>query len=215
MREILALAIGYLLGSVLPADLFARSRGIDIRQVGTRNPGATNALQELGFVPGLFTGLYDGSVGLISMYLAYQLGLTTGWIYLAGLSAIVGHIFPIFFGFRGGQGMAAATGMLVWEMVVCLGRGWLTWQGIALLATCAVMVFLLTRSATVVGVVVVPLLVLELVLGRPDWQLFVFMSVLSLLIFTVQLSVARREHLFRLAEPVSAWIHRLRTPSHG
>ena len=206
MREVLALCIGYLLGSVLPADLFARARGIDIRAVGTRNPGATNALRQLGLLPGLLTGLYDASVGLVSMYVAVLLGLSPGWTYLAGVAAIVGHCYPVFFRFRGGQGMAATTGMLVYEMLVAVGKGWLTIPGIALLSAIALAVFVLTRSASMVGVVVAPLLVLEIVLARPDWQFAVFVTALASFIWVVQLSIARREGLFHLAEPVRTWL---------
>lgn len=217
MREALALCIGYLLGSVLPADLLARARGVDIRAVGTKNPGTTNALQELGLVPGLVTGAYDTSVGLVSMYVAYRLGLSAGWIYLAGVAAVVGHCFPVFFRFRGGQGMAATTGMLVWEMAVAVQHGWLSLAEIGVLAVLAVAVFTLTRSATVVGVVVAPLLVLQIVLARPDWQFALFMTVLAGWIWIVQLSLALHDHLFRLSDPVKVRLGKLvdRSGRHG
>jgi glycerol-3-phosphate acyltransferase PlsY len=202
MRLALAITIGYLLGSILPAVLFARFRGVEIRDLGTRNPGATNALEELGLGPGVVTLVYDSSVGLVSMYIAYLLGLPIGQAYLAGLAAVVGHCFPVFFGFRGGQGMAATTGMLLFEIGVGMWRGWLTIPGMALLVVIAAVVFLLTRSATDVGVFVVPLLVAEVVLGRPEWQTISFISVLALWIWLVQLSTAWRGHLFRLAAPV-------------
>jgi glycerol-3-phosphate acyltransferase PlsY len=208
MRIAVALVIAYLLGSVLPADLFARARGVDIRAVGTRNPGATNALQELGLWPGLVTGAYDASVGLVSMYVAWWLGLSTGWVYIAGVTAIVGHVAPVFFGFRGGQGMAAAAGMLVFQIGAALRLGWLSPWGIALLAVLAAAVFLLTRSATDVGVAVAPLLVLELLLGRPEWRFALFTSALAAFIWAVQFGIARRRHLFRLADPVRARLAR-------
>lgn len=214
MRQVLALTLGYLLGSVLPADLLARSRGVDIRAVGTRNPGATNALEQLGLVPGLIAGAYDVSVGLVSMYVAWRLGLSTGWIYLAGMAAVVGHVLPVFFRFRGGQGMAAATGMLVYELLVSLARGQLTWIGIATLWVVAATVFVLFRSATIVGVLVVPVLEVELLLSRPDWQFLIFMTGLAGLIWVVQLSIARQQHLFRLADPVRQWVGKFRTPTH-
>lgn len=209
MSIVLALAVGYLLGSVLPADIFARARGIEIRAVGTKNPGATNALQELGWLPGLLTGAYDASVGLVSMYLASRLGLPQGWVYLAGVSAIVGHVYPVFFHFRGGQGMAATTGMLVWQIFVALQHGWLTVAGMGMLALVALAVFLLTRSATMVGVVAVPLLALELLLARPEWQFALFSVGLATFIWLVQLGIARREHLFRLAKPARLGLSRL------
>ena len=210
MRIAIALVIAYLLGSILPADLFARARGIDIRAVGTRNPGATNAMRELGAVPGLVTGAYDASVGLVSMYLAWRLGLPAGWIYTVGLTAFVGHVFPVFFGFRGGQGMAATTGMLVWCMVYALARGWMSAAGIAALLALAAVIFAVTRSATIVGVCTVPVLVVEVLLARPEWKFGLFMVVLSALIWTTQLGIARQGHLFRSSGPMRQRVPRPR-----
>jgi len=215
MRELLSLCIGYLLGSVLPADLLARARGVDIRAMGTHNPGTTNALEQLGLVPGLITLVYDASVGLVSMYIASRLGLSTGWIYLAGLVAVVGHIFPIFFHFRGGQGMAATTGMLVYEMWVALADGQLSWAGIAMLGALAATVFVLTRSASVVGALVAPLLELQVLLSSADWQLVTFMTALTGIIWVVQLSIVRQQHLFHLATPVGEWLGKFRAPTQG
>jgi len=210
MRIVIALVIAYLLGSILPADLFARARGVDIRAVGTRNPGATNAMRELGPVPGLMTGAYDASVGLVSMYLAWRLGLSAGWIYTVGLAAFAGHVFPVFFGFRGGQGMAAATGMLVWCMGYAVTRGWMSAPGIAALLAFAAVVFAVTRSATAVGVCAVPALMAELLLARPGWEFGVFMGALSALIWATQLRIARQEHLLRLSGPMRRRVSRLR-----
>jgi len=214
MRILLALMAGYLLGSVLPADLLARARGVDIRAMGTHNPGATNAWRQLGAWPGLITGAYDCSVGLLSMALASQLGLAQPWVYLAGFSAVIGHVFPIFFRFRGGQGMAATTGMLVYGIGVALSEHLLTAVGMLVLGALAIAVFALTRSASVVGVVAVPLLVVELVLSRPDWQFAVFMSVLAIWIWVVQFGLVREGRLFRLAEPARQRLGRARSRLH-
>lgn len=209
-----ALMVGYLLGSVLPADLFARARGVDIRAIGTRNPGSTNALQQLGPVVGLLTAAYDMSVGLVAMFVASRLGLEIGWVYLAGLASIVGHVYPVFFGFRGGQGMAAATGMLLYGMAVALGRGWVTAPGLTLLAVVGAAVFVLTRSASVVGVFAVPVLALELLIARPQWRYAAFMAALMALIWATQLGLARGQHLLRLSPGMHERIARMRVKTH-
>ena len=210
MRELLAIVIGYLLGSVLPADLLARAQGVDIRAVGTKNPGSTNALQQLGPIPGIITTLYDVSVGLIAMYVASLLGVSTGWIYAAGVAAIVGHVFPIYFGFHGGEGMAATTGILVYEMGVALDEGWLTLTGVGLLVVIALVVFALTRSASMVGVIVAPLLAIEIVLGRPDPIFAVFMVGLAAFIWAIQLRRVRRDDLWHLSGPTRSRVTRLK-----
>jgi glycerol-3-phosphate acyltransferase PlsY len=210
LRIAIALVIAYLAGSVLPADLFARRRGLDIRALGTGNPGATNALRELGLVPGILTGVYDASVGLLSMYLAFRLGLPTGWIYTAGFAAFIGHLYPVFFRFRGGQGMAAATGMLVWGMGAAIVKNQLAAGGVAGILVLAGVVLLLTRSASVVGTFAVPVLVVEVLLARLEWQFALFMTVLGVIIWTTQLGMAREGHLFRLSDPMRDRFARMR-----
>jgi glycerol-3-phosphate acyltransferase PlsY len=210
MRIAIVLVIAYLLGSVLPADLLARARGVDIRAVGTRNPGATNALRELGLVPGFVTGAYDASVGLASMYLAWHVGLPAGWIYTAGLTAFAGHLFPVFFRFRGGQGMAATTGMLVWCLGYAVVQGWMSLPGITALLALAAVIFAITRSATIVGVCAVPVLLVEILLARSGWEFGLFMTVLSVIIWGTQLGIAREGGLFRMSEPMRERVSRLR-----
>jgi glycerol-3-phosphate acyltransferase PlsY len=210
VREALALLIGYLLGSVLPADLLARARGVDIRAVGTRNPGATNAIGELGAASGVITLAYDASVGLVAMYVAWLLGLTPGWGYLAAIAAIVGHCYPVFFHFRGGQGMAAATALLLYQMGIALADGGLTPQGLALLAAAGLTVFVLTGSASVVGVLVAPALVLQIALGRTDAQSAWFTAGLAGFIWLTQVGVARERDLFHFSAPVRAMLRRSR-----
>jgi hypothetical protein len=83
-------------------------------------------------------------------------------------------------------------------------------SGVAMLGALALAVFALTRSATVVGVVAVPLLVLEAALGIPDETTLAFVSVLATIIWFVQLNIAREQHLFRVAEPARAQLARLR-----
>lgn len=212
MRVLVALAIGYLLGSFLPADVLARSRGVDIRAVGTHNPGATNAFNELGVWPGLLAGAYDASVGLIAMWVAYRLGLPEGWVYAAGLSAVLGHVFPVFFGFRGGQGMAACVGMLVWGIIVAVTQGILSPAELVVLGVAALFAFALTRSASVVGAVAVPVLAAEILLSRPDLAFAAFMTVLSVWIWIVQVGMVREQHLWRLAEPVRERVARFHPP---
>jgi acyl-phosphate glycerol 3-phosphate acyltransferase len=193
MREFVALLLGYLLGSVLPADLLARARRIDIRAVGTRNPGTSNALAELGVVPGLITAVYDVSVGVVAMIVAWRLGLAEPWIYLAGLLALLGHVFPVFSRFRGGQGMAASAGMVIFGTAIALVRGWLTVLGILMLAVLAVGVLAGTRRGNIVGIVVVPLLALELAARASDWQFVAFMTGLCVWIVAVQVAMVRAE----------------------
>jgi glycerol-3-phosphate acyltransferase PlsY len=210
MRELLGVFIGYLLGSVLPAIVFGRMSGVDIREVGTGNPGTQNAVRELGTVAGVITGVYDTAVGLLAVYVAQVLGLSSGWMYASGVAAVIGHRFPVFFGFRGGEGMAASTALLAWAMWVATVNGWLSVAGIGALVIVAFLVYALTRESTVIGVVTLPLLWLQIIVARPDLSFALFLTAIAFNIWWLQLGIARDGHLLRLAEPVRAQIDRWR-----
>jgi glycerol-3-phosphate acyltransferase PlsY len=215
MRLVLAACIAYLLGSVLPAELFARACGIDIRKVGTGNPGTTNALNELGLIPGVVTGAYDTSVGLVSLWIAQRLGLPVGQTYLVALVSIVGHCLPLYSRFRGGQGMAASTGLILFGIGFAVQRGWLSVVEIVWLAVAAAGVFIVTWSASVVGVLAVPVLFVELALGRPEWQFALFMATVTTWIWLVQLYLALKGKCFRIGEPLRALARRVGDETRG
>jgi len=193
LRILLACAIGLLLGSVLPADLFARRRGVDIRSVGDRNPGTVNAIRALGWGPGLITAVYDVSVGIAAIEIALLLGVSEGAAYLAGVMTVVGHRFPVFNRFRGGgQGMAASAGMLVYGIGTALSRGWLSAIDIGVLIAIMLVTYVLTHSDKSVAIVMLPVLVVRLVVAPTGWQFITFMTVLAAHIWIVQAAAVRR-----------------------
>ena len=103
---------GYLLGSVptglVLTKLFSK---VDPRKLGSKNIGATNIFRTAGKGLGILTLVGDVLKGVIPMEIAIQWDLTASWIAIAGLSAFLGHIFPIFLGFKGGKGVATALGV--------------------------------------------------------------------------------------------------------
>lgn len=118
---IIAAVIGYLLGSFPAAYLAGRlRRGIDIREVGSKNMGAMNVFYEVGPVEAVLVTLADlgkgiGAILLVRWLLGIppEFGLLTG---LTGAAAIMGHIFPVFLKFHGGKGAATAIGILIFLM---------------------------------------------------------------------------------------------------
>ncbi len=123
--SIVAIVIGYLLGSISFSILFALwLRKIDIRQYGSGNAGATNTLRVLGKGPALFVFLLDFAKGSASAGIGFWLG-ENSWIpVLCGLAAIAGHNWPIFFRFKGGKGIATTVGALaVWGILPTLIAG--------------------------------------------------------------------------------------------
>lgn len=103
---------GYLLGSVptglILAKLFSK---VDPRKTGSQNIGATNIFRTAGKTLGIFTLLGDLLKGAIPIVIAIQWGESDFWIALSGLTPFLGHVFPIFLGFKGGKGVATALGV--------------------------------------------------------------------------------------------------------
>jgi glycerol-3-phosphate acyltransferase PlsY len=128
--------LGYLLGSFPTGYLVGRARGIDIRQHGSGNIGATNVVRTLGKKFGLLVFVCDALKGLLAVRLAGALAAggavePPSQIVLAGVIAavacILGHNFPVWLGFRGGKGIATTTGVLLGLMPAAVAIAGLVW----------------------------------------------------------------------------------------
>jgi glycerol-3-phosphate acyltransferase PlsY len=105
--------IGYLIGSVSAAILVCKVAGLpDPRTQGSGNPGATNVLRVGGKGPAAITLLGDAAKGLIPVLAAMLIGIPPLWVGLTALAAVLGHLFPVFFQFRGGKGVATSFGAI-------------------------------------------------------------------------------------------------------
>lgn len=103
--------VAYLLGSISFAVLIVRATtGKDIRAEGSGNAGATNVLRGHGRKLALLVALLDVAKGAAAVLLMRLVTADPVWTAAAGLAAILGHVFPIFYGFRGGKGVATAVG---------------------------------------------------------------------------------------------------------
>ena len=138
--------IGYLLGSIPFGVLVAKKYGVDIYQVGSGNPGATNVLRQIGKTAGYLVFILDFLKGLVATIwfllpiFSFSGDITLG---LWGLpAAILGHTLPLFAKFRGGKGVATAMGGLLGVMPVCLLIGLVCW----------VVIFLTTRYVAVASI---------------------------------------------------------------
>ena len=133
----IAVLLGYLIGSLSFAVIVSRAMGLkDPRTYGSSNPGATNVLRSGNKGAAVATLLLDGAKGWLPIMLVKwfgkEYGLGDGTIALVGFAAFLGHLFPVFFGFKGGKGVATAAGVL-------LGFEWLL--GVATLATWLIVAF--------------------------------------------------------------------------
>jgi acyl phosphate:glycerol-3-phosphate acyltransferase len=105
----------YLIGSmpfgILLAKMFG---GVDVRKAGSGNIGATNVARVAGPLPGILTLVLDGVKGAAAVWLAARFTNDSAlWMTIAGLSALIGHCFPVWLNFRGGKGVATAAGMFL------------------------------------------------------------------------------------------------------
>lgn len=113
MEFVLSAVISYLLGSISFSYLIAKKvAGIDIRAHGSGNAGATNTLRVLGTWPAILVLLLDATKGMASVAISWWISDFNSVIgALAGIFAIIGHNWPIFFQFRGGKGIATTVGV--------------------------------------------------------------------------------------------------------
>ncbi len=110
----LAILLGYLLGSVSFSIILSRLKyRDDIRRHGSGNAGMTNTLRTYGKLSAVIVLAGDFGKGFLAAWLGWRLGGTPMAAYLAGLFAVIGHMFPLYFGFRGGKGVATAAGVIL------------------------------------------------------------------------------------------------------
>ncbi|MDQ3516144.1 MAG: glycerol-3-phosphate 1-O-acyltransferase PlsY [Gemmatimonadota bacterium] len=131
MHPIAAVVIAYLLGSIPFAYLAGRARGVDLRQHGSGNLGATNAVRVLGVPTGAVVYVLDTLKGflpvflLVPMLVAPRLDL---WAIAIGVAAIIGHVRPVYLGFqKGGKGVATAGGVFLALAPLATALGLAVW----------------------------------------------------------------------------------------
>jgi glycerol-3-phosphate acyltransferase PlsY len=119
LTVLVVIILSYLLGSIPSAIIISRVfKGIDIRDYGSKNPGFTNVYRVLGVLPAIIVLIMDIGKGVSAVLLVTQISLDPVTLnlvslkILAGISVILGHVFPIFAGFKGGKGIATGLGAL-------------------------------------------------------------------------------------------------------
>jgi acyl phosphate:glycerol-3-phosphate acyltransferase len=153
IKEILALIIAYLLGSIPFAYIVAQLKNkVDITRVGTRNVGTMNVARELGVSMGFIVLGLDMAKGCLAIFVAKWFGVSIWWLFLTGFFVIIGHSWPVFLKFRGGKGLGPALGVLLA----------LTPLEFAIIFALILIIFYFTRNAgfaCAIGIVVLPLFI--------------------------------------------------------
>jgi glycerol-3-phosphate acyltransferase PlsY len=179
-----ALVVGYLFGSIPSGYLLARAAGLgDVRNIGSGNIGATNVLRTGNKGLAALTLVLDALKGAVPVWLAlHYLGLYPAM--LAGLGAFLGHLFPVWLGFKGGKGVATYLGVL-------LG---LAWEGVIVFAVAWLLVAFVTRFSSLAALVAAVAVPVALVfLGR--LELAELFAVMSAIVF-----IKHRPNIMRLIE---------------
>lgn len=152
---LLATVAAYLIGSLSFAVIVSRAMGLaDPRTFGSGNPGATNVLRSGSKKAAVLTLLLDAAKGWLPVVAVASMGapwgLGTGTVALVGLAAFLGHLYPVFFGFKGGKGVATAAGVLL---------AFQPWLGAATLLTWIIIAgfFRYSSLASIIAAVFAPL----------------------------------------------------------
>ena len=118
----LLVVFAYALGSVSSAIITAKLMGLpDPRTSGSGNPGTTNVLRTGGKLAAIITLIGDVLKGLIPVLVALHFNISYGWVAVVSIAAFMGHLYPVFFGFKGGKGVATAIGVFAGLSLPLLG----------------------------------------------------------------------------------------------
>ncbi len=108
----LLVILAYFVGSASAAIITCKLMGKeDPRTIGSKNPGATNVMRYAGKKAAIMTLVGDLLKGLIPVVIGHALDLSWGWLILIGIAAFLGHLYPVYYGFKGGKGVATALGV--------------------------------------------------------------------------------------------------------
>ncbi|QXQ06324.1 glycerol-3-phosphate 1-O-acyltransferase PlsY [Sphingosinicellaceae bacterium] len=170
---ILLIAAAYLLGSIPFGLLLARAAGIDLRSVGSGNIGATNVLRTGNKWLAAATLLLDAGKGFAGVWLASRFGAGEPWLpAAAGVAAFLGHVYPVWLGFRGGKGVSTLLGVTLALLPIAALVFGVVWLAVALATRYSSLGGMLAAIAIPVAAVVV---------GRTDLAAWLTVIVVILL----------------------------------
>ena len=163
-QYLISALIGYGLGCINPAYLYGKAKGIDIRESGSNNPGASNAKIHFGWKVGVLTAIFDILKGFLPVILFHYLFPDQpNYGYLAGFMAVLGHLYPFYMGFKGGKGLASYTGFLlatnwkvalglvVWGIIITLSSGYIVFATFSFIIIGPILLIYFKASKFVIG----------------------------------------------------------------
>ncbi len=182
MNQALALVLAYLLGSIPFALIAGKLHGVDLREAGSGNLGATNVFRTLGRTAGVAVMVLDIAKGAAAVLVAVAL-TDNPWPIAAGALAILGHVFPVWTHFKGGKGVAVGAGALIGLVPAASGVLLVLW----------ILLVVFTRYVSVASIVAaLAAAPLAFVFGAP-WSYVVFIALAGLFVI-----YKHRENIVRL-----------------
>lgn len=182
MKALVIITLSYLLGSIPFGVIISKYKGINLKEKGSGNIGATNVLRTVGKGAAAFTLLGDLLKGSLSVFIANNF-LHEPWIAFTGIAVILGHIFPVFIRFKGGKGVATTFGVvLIYSPIVAISA--------ILLWSVVVFIFRYSSLGAVITFLFLPAIVSIL---DPDKMKLYFSSFISIIII-----LKHRDNLLRI-----------------
>jgi len=208
-----ALIIGYVLGSLSPSYLLGWIlKGKDLRTLGDGNLGTTNTKKVLGIAPAVIVAVFDLLKGLAAVFIAFKFGAPNHIAYLAGILAVIGHIYPFYLKFRGGQGMATNLGLLFYFLALVFwdhsfARPDLLIPSLIVIALVAGVIFYIVKRGELVGIFTVPPFALLLLLNFKATQELVALMATFLIIMIVQIYNIAHKKILTLGKASASVLH--------
>lgn len=178
--DFISILIGYLLGSISPSYFLTYLiKKQDIRFIGERNAGTRNVYLTVGLLPAIITAVIDVSKGVLAVIIGQIMGANPLFCNLSGLAAIAGHAFPFYLKFRGGQGLATSSGLLLYYIYKLTTDKILTPEVFAFLAFFAGVALIISHTEEVVSFFTIPFLSVASLMRAPTAYNSIFFSVVS------------------------------------
>ncbi len=173
--------LGYFVGSIPFSYIFPALKGVDVRKIGSGNVGGTNAIRASGSAIGVLSMLADILKVFLIVVVARIMGLDNFWVYFTGISAVIGHDYPIYLKFVGGKGVASTLGF-VFAVAPLMG---VFFVGIWLL------IIFVTKYASLASMLSFMILILTAVIIK-WWDFLFIIALLTLLVVYRHLPNIRR-----------------------
>lgn len=202
MEIFISSLLSYLIGSISPSYILGKLiKGIDIREHGDGNAGTVNTYRVLGLFPATLTAFFDLSKGLIAFFISSKFLKLDGFLLsIPIIFSVIGHIFPFYLGFRGGQGAGTSTGFLLYFLGVQISNKVFPLEPLLILIILVILTSYVARKGEFVGILILPIfLLLNIYFGKGSINSF-YISLVTIYLTGLQLHNIIKYKFYKLEE---------------